>query len=100
MTVDELESHGLVGMDDAEIPKAALTDEGTAARFLVYRVDTAFDWESALLTGAIREGDGPTPPADDPTAEVKSCGPITVQSGGLQPKRWGQVRPGASYGLV
>jgi len=97
MTVDELESHGLVRMDDAEIRgflssqgtgvlglpgeevpylipmsygfdgeslyfsyvlgaesrKAALTGEGTLARFLVYRVDTAFNWESVLLAGVV-----------------------------------------------
>lgn len=97
MTVDELESHGLVGMDDAEIRgflssqstgvlglpgedapyvipmsygfdgdslyftyvlgsesrKAALTGDGVTARFLVYRADTAFNWESVLLTGAV-----------------------------------------------
>ena len=97
MTVDELESHGLVRMDDAEIRgflasqstgvlglpaedapylipmsfgfdgealyfsyvlgaesrKAALTEEGAPARFLVYRVDTTFNWESALLSGTI-----------------------------------------------
>jgi nitroimidazol reductase NimA-like FMN-containing flavoprotein (pyridoxamine 5'-phosphate oxidase superfamily) len=97
MTVDELEAHGLVRMDDAEIRgfltsqstgvlglpaegapylvpmsygfdgtalyftyvtgaesrKAALTGEGTPARFLVYRADTTFNWESALLTGTV-----------------------------------------------
>ena len=97
MTVDELESHGLVRMDDAEIRgflstqgtgvlglqgeavpylipmsygfdgeslyfsyvlgaesrKAALTGEGTSARFLVYRVDTAFNWESVLVSGVV-----------------------------------------------
>ncbi|MEF8840254.1 MAG: pyridoxamine 5'-phosphate oxidase family protein [Haloarculaceae archaeon] len=97
MTVDELESHGLVGMDDAEIRgflssqstgvlglpgedapymipmsygfdgeslyfsyvlgaesrKAALTGDGVDARFLVYRADTTFNWESVLLSGTV-----------------------------------------------
>ena len=97
MTVDELESHGLVRMDDAEIRgflstqgtgvlglpgeevpymipmsygfdgealyfsyvlgsesrKAALTGEGTPARFLVYRADTTFNWESVLASGVV-----------------------------------------------
>ena len=97
MTVDELESYGLVRMDDAEtdgflssqstgvlglpggeVPyllpmsfgydgeslyftyvlgaesrKAALTGDGVPARFLVYRADTAFNWESVLLTGRV-----------------------------------------------
>ena len=36
-----------------ESRKAALTGEGTPARFLVYRADTAFNWESVLLTGRV-----------------------------------------------
>ena len=33
--------------------KVALTDRTDAARFLVYRVDTPFNWTSVLLTGTI-----------------------------------------------
>ncbi|MFC6939768.1 pyridoxamine 5'-phosphate oxidase family protein [Salinirubellus sp. GCM10025818] len=97
MTVDELESHGLVRMDDGEIRgflssqstgvlglpgeeapymipmsygfdgeslyftyvlgsesrKAELTSENGIARFLVYRADTAFNWQSVLLSGVV-----------------------------------------------
>lgn len=37
----------------AESRKAALTDSAAVARFLVYRADTAFNWESVLLTGTV-----------------------------------------------
>jgi hypothetical protein len=33
--------------------KAALSDRAEAARFLVYRAETAFNWRSVLLTGTI-----------------------------------------------
>ena len=99
MTVDELESHGLVRMDDDEIRgflssqstgvlglpaggapymvpmsygfdgeslyftfvlgtesrKADLTTGEGVASFLVYRADTAFNWQSVLLSGAVEE---------------------------------------------
>ena len=107
MTVDELESHGLVRMDDAEIRgflstqgtgvlglpgeevpymipmsygfdgealyfsyvlgsesrKAALTGEGTPARFLVYRADTTFNWESVLASRSASGTASTTPEA-------------------------------------
>lgn len=35
--------------------KKALTDAADAARFLVYSVETTFNWQSVLLTGTIEE---------------------------------------------
>ena len=35
--------------------KVELSDRTTAARFLVYRAETAFNWRSVLLTGPISE---------------------------------------------
>jgi nitroimidazol reductase NimA-like FMN-containing flavoprotein (pyridoxamine 5'-phosphate oxidase superfamily) len=35
--------------------KAALTERADRARFLVYSVETMFNWESALLTGELTE---------------------------------------------
>lgn len=35
--------------------KAEVTDHADAARFLVYRADTPFNWSSVLLTGTIDE---------------------------------------------
>ncbi len=37
----------------SESRKAALTREADAARFLVYRAETEFNWRSVLLTGTI-----------------------------------------------
>lgn len=39
----------------SESRKAALTAGTDTARFLVYRADTAFNWESVLLTGTVSE---------------------------------------------
>jgi nitroimidazol reductase NimA-like FMN-containing flavoprotein (pyridoxamine 5'-phosphate oxidase superfamily) len=36
-----------------ESQKQALTEAATRARFLVYSAETAFNWESVMLTGAI-----------------------------------------------
>lgn len=33
--------------------KVALSDGGNVARFLVYRMDTTFNWRSILLTGSV-----------------------------------------------
>ena len=33
--------------------KVALSDRGNIARFLVYRIDTTFNWRSVLLTGRV-----------------------------------------------
>jgi hypothetical protein len=45
----------LVGSDSR---KADLTENGQPARFLVYSVDTVFNWESVSLAGALHEVPG------------------------------------------
>ena len=49
----------------SESRKAAATAQASAARFLVYRTETPFNWRSALLTGPIEEV-----PDDEQTAVV------------------------------
>jgi hypothetical protein len=51
----------------AESRKAALTEGAATARFLVYRADTAFNWESVLLSGAIE-----SVPADEQEAVLET----------------------------
>jgi len=38
-----------------ESRKRAVTDAADAAQFLVYNVETTFNWRSVLLTGSVRE---------------------------------------------
>jgi len=45
-----------------ESRKAELSDRADAARFLVYSMETPFNWRSVLLAGAIERG--PEPEAD------------------------------------
>lgn len=35
--------------------KVALSDRANVAQFLVYRIDTTFNWRSVLLTGSVEE---------------------------------------------
>jgi hypothetical protein len=49
-----------------ESRKATLTEQAERASFLVYSADSAFNWESVLLEGTLREPDPeePTAPRD------------------------------------